>query len=266
MTQPPKKSALVTGASSGIGEAYAKRLAKDGYRVTIVARRGDRLDALARHLAQHYGADATALRADLTQPDQLRMVERHVAAGGPLDLLVNNAGFPAYMPFAQLPPDEAERLIDLHVTTVTRLTRAALPGMLQRGHGAVVNVASLLAFSAPLPPNPLPARATYAACKAYLVAFSQLLQHEVGAKGVRIQVLCPGVVESEFHAGREVPVPPRFSLPDEVVEASLQGLEGDRVICVPGLRDTSVIDDYWSHTQRVLVAGRAAQAVPDGGR
>jgi len=149
--------ALITGASAGIGQAFAERLARDGYDLVLVARRRARLEALAQRLRGEGGGAADVVVADLTAPAGLRAVEARAAADEALTLLVNNAGFAGYMPFIDLPADRAEELIRLHVVAVTRLTRAALPGLVARGRGAVVNVASMLAFSATVPASvPLP--------------------------------------------------------------------------------------------------------------
>jgi short-subunit dehydrogenase len=192
-TTGKRPRALITGASAGIGRAFAERLARDGYDVVVVARRRERLDALARQLERDHGVAAQVLAADLTQPDDLRRVEQYVAQDQALDLLVNNAGFPGYMPFVELDPDRAEELIRLHIVATTRLTRAALPGLVARDRGAIINVASMLAFSASIPGmSPLPKRAIYAACKAYIVSFSELLHHELEGTHVRVQALCPG--------------------------------------------------------------------------
>lgn len=235
--------ALVTGASSGIGTAFAKRLARDGYDLVLVARRRERLEALAQELRGEDGVAAEVVVADLTDPQALQDVE--AAAGAGLGLLVNNAGFAGYKPFSALDPQTAEDLVRVHVLATTRLTRAALPTMVEQGSGAVVNVASLLAFTGSMPPAPLPHRVVYAAAKAYLVAFAQTLQHELEGTGVQVQVLCPGLVRTEFHevAGidrSQFPFPPLE--PDEVVDASLVGLESAEVVCIPGLEDASVLD------------------------
>ena len=181
------RTALITGASAGLGAAFAKRLAEDGYELILVARRLERLEALAGDLREWFEVPVEALRADLADANGLRAVEERIAGDGTLELLINNAGFPAYMPFVELPPEKAEELIRLQVLAVTRLTRAALPGMIARGRGGIVNVSSMTANSASLPPEPLPNRVTYAATKAYVNAFTELLSHElaVPASGSR---------------------------------------------------------------------------------
>ncbi len=252
--------ALVTGASSGIGAAFARQLARDGFDVIVVARRRERLEALARELREQHGVEVEVVAADLAAPDGLAAVEACIRRVTDLALLVNNAGFGAYRPFVDLDPAAAEALVDLHVLAVTRLTRAALPGMIERGAGAIVNVASLLAFTSSLPPRPLPARVTYAAAKAYIVAFTELLQHELAGTGVRAQVLCPGLVYTEFHnvAGVErmqLRSPPMQ--PEEVVSASLTGLRLGETVCAPGLEDTTLLDNL-AESQRAVFTAAAA--------
>jgi short-subunit dehydrogenase len=237
---------LITGASSGLGEAFAERLAADGHDLIVVARREDRLRALADRLGDAHATATEVLVADLTAPEDLRRVEARIASGPALDLLVNNAGFGGYRPFLRLDPDRAEELIRLQVLAVTRLARAALPAMVARGRGAVINVSSQLAFSAALPSPPLPpGRAVYAATKAYVNAFTQLLAGELAGTGVGVQALCPGVMRTEFYArmGTDVNrLPIRPMEPAEVVRASLAGLQRGDVLCVPGLDDASALD------------------------
>jgi uncharacterized protein len=255
-TERRRPCALITGASSGLGEAFAERLAADGHDLIVVARREDRLRALADRLRDRHGAATQVLVADLTAPEDLRRVEAQIAAGPALDLLVNNAGFGGYRPFLQLDPDRAEELIRLQVLAVTRLARAALPAMVARGRGALINVSSQLAFSAALPSPPLPpGRAVYAATKAYVNAFTQLLDGELAGTGVRVQALCPGVMRTEFYArmgtdlGR---LPIRPMEPAEVVRASLAGLQRGAVLCLPGLDDASALDELRAAERRIL--------------
>jgi uncharacterized protein len=248
--------ALVTGASSGIGLAFAERLAHEQYDLITVARRRERLDSLAKRLRADQHVNVDVLVADLTQGDELQAVEQRAADDPALSLLVNNAGFGGYMPFVALDPDRAEELIRLQVVAVTRLTRAALPGMIQRGHGAIINVSSRLALSAALPSPPLPKRAIYAASKAYINAFTQLLHDELQGTGVQVQALCPGVVRTEFHAqmGMDLERLPAVALttPEAVVEASLAGLRLGEVTCVPTLDDPALLRRLDERQRQVL--------------
>lgn len=237
--------ALVTGASSGIGAAFAERLANDGYDLIIVARRRDRLEELAMEIQQRHSVKVEALIADLTKPASLRTVEKRIADESALEMLVNNAGFGGYMPFVELDPDKAEELINLKVLAVTRLTRAALPGMLAHGRGAIINVSSRLAFSAPLGSGQLPKRAVYAGANAYINAFSQLVQSELAGTGVQVQTLCPGVVATEFHShvGADTSRFPAAIVmqAEDLVDASLKGLKLGEAICIPAMEDENLL-------------------------
>jgi short-subunit dehydrogenase len=251
--------ALVTGASSGIGRAYAERLAVDGYDLILVARRRDRLEALAERL----GGKADILAADLSGMEGIRLVEDRLAGSGPLAFLVNNAGFGNYGPFAEIDVALADRQIDLHLKATIHLCRAAVPGMIARGMGSIVNVASTLSFTAPVKLE-RPKRATYAASKAFINAFTQILATELEGTGVRVQSLCPGVVRTEFHdaLGGRPPGAPVLE-PHDIVTASLAGLALGEVICVPQLPDTGrldavskALDAVWTGTRTDRIADR----------
>jgi short-subunit dehydrogenase len=254
--------ALVTGASAGIGVSFAERLATDGYDLVVVARRRERLEELAKRLQEQHGVSVEVLVADLSQADGIATAEARTAG---VDLLINNAGFAGYRPFVELDPAVADELIGVHVTATTRLTRAALPSMVERGSGAIVNVASLLAFSGALPPDPLPQRVVYGAAKSFVVVFTQLLASELAGSGVQVQVLCPGLVRTEFHevAGRDPSKLPFGALePEQVVAASLRGLELGEVVCAPGLADVELLaarDDAQTTLFRTAVAGSLAE-------
>ena len=204
--------AVVTGASSGIGEAFAERLARDGWHLVVVARRRDRLEALAHRLHGAHEVDVRPLPADLGRAEDVGRLCTEIDRTAP-DMLVNNAGLAHYAPFAELDPGRAEELVALNALAPVLLTRAAVPGMLARGRGSVVNVASLLAFSGAADLPYLPARAVYAATKAFLVTFTEVLAAELRGTGVRVQVICPGVVRSEFHSrqGMDLSGVPRWS-------------------------------------------------------
>jgi hypothetical protein len=223
--------ALVTGASSGIGMRYAIHLAQHGYDVVLVARREQRLRILATELRRTYGVRAEVLVADLSTPEGVARVERRIAASDRIDFLVNNAGFGTEGHYAEADFDEQHAMLAVHVLAPIRFMRAALPSMIARGRGSVVNVSSLIAF------YPLPGHVMYGATKAYLVSFSEALHGELIDAGVRVQALCPGFTRTEMHADA-----PRGWLadriwmpPDAVVRRSLHDLQQDRVISVPGV-------------------------------
>jgi short-subunit dehydrogenase len=175
-------------------------------------------------------------------------------------MLVNNAGLAHYMPYADLPPAQARELVDLNILAPVLLTRAALTGMLGRSRGSIINIASLLAFSGAVEAPFLPRRAVYAATKSFLVTFSQLLAAEVRDSGVRVQVVCPGVVRSEFHSrqGVDMSTVPRME-PRQVVEASLADLGGGVVVSVPGLADTGSLARLDTASGELVSAARTAE-------
>lgn len=255
--------ALVTGASSGIGVVFAERLARDGHDLILVARRRERLEELAVRLRRDFGVHAEVIGADLTDVGGLAEIEACVADDESLTLLVNNAGFGGYNPFVSIKPNIIDDLINIHIRAVTRLTRAALPGMVRRGAGGVINIASMLALSSTLPPNPLPHRAVYAASKAFLVAFTQALAGELSATGVRVQVCLPGMVSTEFHTVQGFDtsqIGPKKMTPDDVVTASLSGLAQGEVMCIPALADTALLDQL-AEAQRATFRAGALQGV-----
>jgi uncharacterized protein len=249
------KLALVTGASSGIGWAFAQRLAADGYDLVAVGRRLDRLEELAASLT---GVQIEPLAADLSTDEGVDTVAR-VCATQPLTMLVNNAGVAHYMPIADLPADKARELVHVKVVAPTMLIRAAVPGMVARGAGTIVNVAGMIAFSGPAQQPQLPRRAVYAGTLAHLVAMTQILHEELKPEGLRLQVLCPGVVATEFHVrqGLDLSAVPHMSAED-VVTASLRGLELGEVVCAPGVEDASLLDAV-SRADLAAFAGQSPQ-------
>ena len=238
-TLTAKPLALVTGASSGIGRAFALRLAALGYDLIVVARRQERLEELVSALPQ---VSVRPLVADLATRAGIDAVA-NACATEPLTLLVNNAGVAHYMPFTDLPTEKASELLHVKVLAPTLLTHAAVPGMLARGGGTVINVAGMLAYSGPATLEQLPVRrAVYTGTLAHLVAFSQTVHEELKGQGLKVQVLCPGVVATEFHErqGMDLSAVPRMSA-DDVVSASLRGLALGEVVCAPGVEHAELL-------------------------
>jgi len=231
-TQRGRRRALVTGASAGIGEAFARALAAQGTDLTLVARRRDRLDALAKELSERHRVAATVEVADLADEGDLARLAAGLAAEPP-DLLVNNAGFGTVGRFAELEPERELEEIRLNVFALVTLSRAVLPGMLARGGGAIVNVSSLAGES------PGPFSATYSASKAFVTRFSEALHEEARGSGVTIQALLPGFTRTEFQdvAGVDKGIIPSFAWmrAEQVVRASLAALERGDAICIPGV-------------------------------
>lgn len=203
MTQPPAlpalnmrtSTALITGASSGIGESLARQLAAHGAHLILVARTEDRLHALAAELGARYRVQVHVLPADLNRPGAAAELHAAVQARGlNVDILVNNAGLGGYGEFSAQPSDEIDRMIAVNIGALTGLTRAFLPDMLARGRGRVLNVASTAAF------QPGPLMAVYYATKAYVLSFSEAIAEEVAGSGVSVTALCPGPVRTDFQA------------------------------------------------------------------
>lgn len=230
--------ALVTGASSGIGKAYAEELASRGFDLIVVGRRQERLDQLKAALTD---VTVEPLVADLASDDGIDAVAA-VCGTRPLTMLVNNAGVAHYMPFAELPADKAAELIRVKELAPTMLTRAAVPGMLERGEGTIINVAGMIAFSGPAGPEQMPRRAVYTGTLAHSVAWTQQLHAELASGGIKVQVVCPGVVATEFHErqGMDLSAVPRMSAQDVVI-ASLRGLELREIVCAPGVEQAGLL-------------------------
>ncbi len=251
--------AMVTGASSGIGEAYAKLLAEGGWDLVLVARRRDRLEQVAAGLEAEHGISARVVEADLSNAAQLEVLCAE-ASELALDMIVNNAALAHYMPFADLPEESARELVQLNMLAPVLLTRSVLPGMIARGTGSVVNVASLLAFSGAWEAPFLPRRAVYAASKSFLVTFTEILALELSGSGVRAQVVCPGLVRSEFHTrqGMDMSAVERME-PRAVAVASLADLARDVVVSIPGAEDGTVYDAVAVAQRELMGATRSVE-------
>jgi len=233
-----KRLALVTGATSGIGKAFAESLATDGHDLIIVGRREERL---REFVDAHPDVHVQTIAADLSTDEGIAAVSE-VAAAQPLELLINNAGVAHYMPLAELPVDQARELTHIKNVAPMLLTRPALPGMLDRSKGTIVNIAGMIAFSGPAPGSVMPRRAIYGGGLANAVAFTQLLAAELEDTPIRVQVVCPGVVATEFHTvqGMDLTSVPRMSAGD-VVTACRRGLELGEVVTAPGVEDASLL-------------------------
>ncbi len=188
------KTALITGASFGIGMEFARVFAREGYNLVLVARSGDKLRQIASEVEKSYGTRSLILATDLTEPGASAYVlDQTTRAGIQVDVLVNNAGFGQYGFFAENDLEECLRQIQLNMTTLTHLTRLYLPGMIERRSGRILNVASTAAF------QPGPLMAVYFATKAYVLHLSEALANELNGTGVSVTCLCPGATATEFH-------------------------------------------------------------------
>jgi uncharacterized protein len=228
-------TALITGASAGIGAIYARKLAQRGYDLILVARNRKRLNEMADELGSEFGTKVSVWDADLTDPDQVQMVERHIKSEEGLTLLVNNAGFGGYAPLLESDVNKMDEMIQLNVTALTRLTYAAVPGFVQRGRGAIINIASIVAIA------PEILNGVYGATKAYVQALSYSLHHELHNKGIQIQAVLPGATATDFWNVAGLPVE---HLPSEIVmnaedmvNAALVGFDQGELITIPSLHD-----------------------------
>jgi short-subunit dehydrogenase len=224
---------LVTGASSGIGAAFARACAARGDDLVLVARDERRLEELAGSLEKEHSIEVEVLAADLTTPTGTGVVEARLESDDPpVDLLVNNAGFGTVGKFAELPREREAQEIQLNVMALMRLCHAALPGMVGRERGGVINVSSVAGY------QPTPLNATYGATKAFVTSFSHALHEELRGSGVNVMVLSPGFTRTEFQerAGLDSSAVPNFmwQSAEVVVAAALRAHDNGRAVCIPG--------------------------------
>ncbi len=234
MRPPLDGSVMVTGASAGIGEVLARRLARKARRLVLVARREDRLEALATELrATRVDLVVDVYACDLSDADARERMIAAVEAGGPLDVLVNNAGFGDQSLFERGSWDKLERMLSLNVVALTQLCHRVIPGMVERGRGGVLNISSGFGLSW------MPGLAVYVGTKHYVTGFSEALRAEVRGQGVVVTQVCPGPVITEFHEMAENTtgqVPPRFVMisAEQCADEALRGFARGRAIVVPG--------------------------------
>jgi len=255
---PSQGTALITGASTGIGAVYADRLAKRNYDLILVARNEARLKALAARLTSETGRSVAALPADLSEKSGLAKVEAILRDDETIAMLVNNAGIGAVAPLLSTDVEKMDDIIVLNITALTHLTYAAAPAFVSRGAGTIINVASVVGIS------PETLNGVYGASKAYVLALSHSLQHELAAKGVRIQAVLPGATATEIwdKAGlplKDLPASIVMS-PEDMVDAALVGLDQGELVTIPGLHD----GDEWTRFEaaRRALSKRFGNAVP----
>jgi hypothetical protein len=250
-----RRLALITGASSGIGAAFARILAGHGYDVALTARRADRLEALADEIRLRFGGEALTVTADLAEPDAPQAILEHLADHGrTVDALINNAGYGLPGAYASTPWADQRAFLQVMTIAPCDLAHRVLPAMVERRFGRIVNVASL----AGLVPGS-PGHTLYGASKAFLIRFSQSLHLETQAEGVHVSALCPGFTYSEFHDANDTRARISSAAPDwlwlgadEVAAAGYEAMEANRAICVPGAPNKAVaafakaIPDDWA--------------------
>lgn len=238
-TNASKGTALITGASTGIGAIYAERLARRGYNLILVARNEQKLATLVETLHAEVGRKMEFIVADLAKRADLLSLERRLAEDQGITMLVNNAGAGATKSLVDSSPEELEDLITLNVTALTRLARAAAPGMAARGNGTIINISSIVALA------PEVLNGTYGGTKAYVLALTQSMHHELGPKGIVMQAVLPGAIRTAFWDRAGLPAQ---HLPGEIVmeaedlvDAALAGLDQGELVTIPSLPD---LDDW----------------------
>jgi short-subunit dehydrogenase len=236
-TQHSPGVAVITGASTGIGAIYADRLARRGYDLVLVARNRERLDALARQITDNTHRSVEVIAADLNNATDLAQVETKLRTDASVTLLVNNAGVGATTPLLGSDVDQMGTMIGLNVTALTRLAYAAVPGFVTRGRGAIINIASVVALA----PDML--NGVYGATKAFVLAFSQSLQHELAEKNIRVQVVLPGAIATPFWGLAGLPyenLPEQIVMSaDDLVDAALAGFDLGELVTLPSLPDAA---------------------------
>ena len=231
-----EKWALITGASSGIGEQFARHLAAQGYDLCLTGRRADRLEGIASELRDQHKVQAEAVVADLATEEEIRVVEAWIKSHAPIQMLVNNAGYGIRSYFIDGSTDEVVKMIHVHAVAPVRLMGAALPGMRQANEGTIINVSSPAAYAS------LPGNGTYAGTKSFLNAFSESLARELEGTAIRVQILLPGYTYSDFHKRPAYEgVDTYSSVPkfmwqtsEYVARTSLKALKGGGLYCTPG--------------------------------
>ena len=251
-------TAVVTGASRGIGAVYADRLAKRGYDLILVARDQPRLQTVSARLTRETGRAVTLLPADLNDKADLAKVERILRTDQNITMLVNNAGIASIAPLLDADVGKMDEMIALNVSAFTRLIYAVAPAFVQRAAGTIINIASVVGIS------PETLNGVYGASKAYVIALSHSLQHELADKGLRIQVVLPGATATELWASAGLPyqnLPPSIVMsPEDMVDAALVGLDRGEAVTIPSLHD----GDVWSRfeAQRRALAKQFGNSSP----
>ncbi|PMS38153.1 hypothetical protein B0G57_101129 [Trinickia symbiotica] len=242
MKQAHQGTAVITGASSGIGAVYANQLARRGYDLILVARNRDRLAALAARIGDETRQSVEIVDADLSDRNDLSAVEAKLRQDASITLLVNNAGVGTHTPLLESDVEAMTKMIDLNVTALTRLTYAAVPGFVARGKGAVINISSIVAIA------PEVLNGVYGGSKAFVLAFSQSLNHELADKGVQVQAVLPGATATDFWQTGGLPLE---NLPKEIVmsaeamvDAALTGFDRRELVTIPSLHAVEEWDAY----------------------
>lgn len=255
-----RRTAVVTGASSGIGAIYADRLANRGYDVILVARRAGRLATLAERLTSSYGCKAEVFVADLEKDSDLVRVERRLSVSPHIQMLVNNAGLSRLAPFAKSPLEDSLSQIALNVVAPTRLTHAVLPGLVARDQGVIVNVASVLAIET------LPISSVYSGTKGFIVNFSRGLQAELTGTGVKVQLVLPAATATEIWEKSGVPLEEidkaTVMTAENLVDSALAGLDAGEAVTLPSLADEKILNKFDEARAELFSASLTGKPAP----
>ncbi|MBH9662138.1 SDR family NAD(P)-dependent oxidoreductase [Burkholderia multivorans] len=258
MMQAYQGTALITGASTGIGAVYAERLARRGYDLILVARGRDRLIRLAGRITNETGRSVEVLDADLNDPASRARVEAKLKEDASITLLVNNAGVGTHTPLLDSDVNAMTRMIDLNVNALTRLTYAAAPGFVSRGKGTIINVSSVVSIA------PERLNGVYGGTKAFVLAFSQSLHRELASKGVTVQAVLPGATATDLWRNGGLPIenldPAIVMSADDMVDAALVGLEQGELVTIPPLHDGAKWDVF--EAARQAMSGELSSSTP----
>ena len=259
MTDQTKGTALITGASTGIGAVYADRLARRGYDLILVARNAQRLDAVANRLRNEVGVSVKVLPGDLTEKADLAKVETVIRDDPSLSALVNNAGFGSVASILQADVDTMEEMIDLNITALTRLTYAAAPAFVARGKGTIINIASVVGVAVEA------LNGVYSASKSYVLSFGHSLQKDLADKGVRIQTVLPGATATEFWDVAGYPPQKTSEITmsaEDCVDAALAGLDAGELVTIPGLHEGELWTRWEADRKEISPKFRNAKPAP----
>jgi short-subunit dehydrogenase len=258
MTNANQGTALITGASSGIGAVYADRLAHRGYDLILVARDQAKLDAVAKKIVADTGRKVAVVKADLTLPDELATVEQRLRDDGSITMLVNNAGLGAAKKLLDSPRAEMDAMMSININALTRLSLAAMPALVARGKGAIINIASIVALSPEL------LNGVYSASKSYVLVLTQSMHGELKDKGVQVQAVLPGATATAFwdRAGVDIKQLPSewVMTTEDMVDASLAAFDQGELVTIPSLPELT----HWNafEAARLAMGGDLSRTKP----
>lgn len=252
-----KGRAVVTGASAGIGKIYADRLAQQGYDIVLIARRADRLNAIAEELSQKYGVETEVVAADLGSIRELDGVAAKLGGDTAISVLVNNAGTSTLGSIVDSKPDDQDSMIAVNVTALVRLTAAVVSGFKERNRGTIINIGSVLGFSS------LPISAIYSGTKAFVLNFTRALQDELAATQVKVQLVAPAATATDLWEISGVPLsnldPAWIMSAEDCVDASLKGLDLGELVTMPSVEDVTTFALYDEIRTKLLVSSQTGK-------